>query len=316
MFLTIVSMQSFCIDAGAENIPEIIVRETIMTSGKNVLLGDISTLQGDLSFVNETKNIVIGRAPFPGSDRTFSRSQIITRLRQHDIDIKNISFICPSEVNIMSDYIELSQEKIEHAVSEYIYSNMHWKRSWVRIDGFNYSAVKVPRGSLSFNVIPRSGNNFIGRMSFDVDICVDEQQHFKTNVSAVIKVIAPVVKSATTIQRHEIICKSDIIIKNEDITYQSSEIVFDENEIIGKRARTRIQPDTMFKTSMFEEYPVIQRGDIVTIFVDTDSFRITTSGRALEDGYEGKVIMVSNLNSKNRLYGLVRNGNQVEVNFQ
>jgi len=303
-------------NAGAEIVPEIIVPERAMTSGENVLLGDIAILQGNLRFVKEAKNIVLGKAPFPGKERTFSRSQIITRLRQNDINMKKINLICPPEVEVLSDYIELTGDRIEQAVKDYIYKNMAWNRNWVRIDNFNYRPVKVPRGHLTLSVIQRSGNNFIGRMAFDVDICVGGQQNFTTAVSAVITVIAPVAKSATAIQRHDIVSKSDIVIQNEDITYQSSEIVFDANEIIGKRARTRILPDTTIKTSMVEEYPIIQKGDIVTIFVETDSFRISTSGKALEDGYKDSAILVSNLNSKNRLYGIVRNGNQVEVNYQ
>ena len=107
----------------------------------------------------------------------------------------------------------------------------------------------------------------------------------------------------------------DLTVDAESFGFQSTIELEPLDEIVGQRAKARIRRGSVLRREMFEPVPVVHRGDIVTIFVETESFRITAPGEVLEEGGEGDVVRVCNLTSKNKVYGFVRDSKQVEVKY-
>ena len=66
---------------------------------------------------------------------------------------------------------------------------------------------------------------------------------------------------------------------------------------------------------MIKEIPIVRRGDEVSILVKVPNMLVRTTGTALEDGYEGKLlrVKVKGRDAKDRLEGRLVSSNEVEV---
>ena len=58
---------------------------------------------------------------------------------------------------------------------------------------------------------------------------------------------------------------------------------------------------------------MVSRGDIVTLCFEKGGLRITTQAEVLEDAVAGAPVRVCNLASRNRLTGIARTSELVEV---
>lgn len=59
---------------------------------------------------------------------------------------------------------------------------------------------------------------------------------------------------------------------------------------------------------------MVKRGDVVSLIFSRGNLRITTQAQALADGEPGATIPVRNLQTKKQVFGIVKNGNTVEIN--
>ena len=100
-----------------------------------------------------------------------------------------------------------------------------------------------------------------------------------------------------------------------NISHLSSKILTDMDAIIGFMAKHNVKKDTSLKEWMFERFPIVDKGDIVTILAESGDLRVTAPGRVLMKGYEGELVKVQNLMSKKEIYAKVVNGSMVTVDF-
>jgi flagella basal body P-ring formation protein FlgA len=301
--------------AVSEEMLDISVHESASVANKNVLLKDIASIQAEQGFADRIENIVIGAAPLPGKERIFKRAQIITRLKQHKVELKRTSFNCPEEIRVTTLHKEFGQQEIEEIITQYIHKHMPWNPDEVTILDIIYKPFQIQEGNITYRIAVPKNENYLGRFSAQISFSVNGQFIKNVDVSAVIKVITPIVVSVQQIERHQVIAEEDVTVEERDITHIAKDYVASTHEVIGKRATCKIGADKIIKQAMIEEAPLIHKGDLITIFVETNTFKISTSGEALQDGRAGDKIEVYNTHSSQKLYGYVRSGKEVEVRF-
>jgi len=75
----------------------------------------------------------------------------------------------------------------------------------------------------------------------------------------------------------------------------------------GLRAKHNIKADTCLKEWMLEKAPVVEKGDLITIYAESADLKVTAPGRVLMKGCIGEIIKVQNLMSKMNIYATVVN---------
>ncbi|MDF2635242.1 MAG: flagella basal body P-ring formation protein FlgA, partial [Pelosinus sp.] len=65
--------------------------------------------------------------------------------------------------------------------------------------------------------------------------------------------------------------------------------------------------------SMVNKPVLIKRGSMVILIALVGSMEVTASGQAMQDGYEGQLIRVKNVNSNKIVLGKVIEENKVQV---
>ncbi|MCL1940763.1 MAG: flagellar basal body P-ring formation chaperone FlgA [Synergistaceae bacterium] len=109
------------------------------------------------------------------------------------------------------------------------------------------------------------------------------------------------------------------IIRAEDIGERSVKIITPNvyasspDEVVGKSLRNHLQQGEMILLSLLANMPIIHKGKIITIYINSEGIIIESPGEALQDGSLGDRINVRNLSSKKIVSGIIRTPERVEV---
>lgn len=293
----------------------IVIAHEATVRSDTIVLGEIATIKGGLQFIKNIANIPVGKSPLPGKERTIKKSNIITRLKQYDVNLKQVKLDCPKQVKIYTDSIPFSEKQIADIARKCIIKNMPWDSSNVKIRDFHCKPVVLPYGKVSYSFTHQKNEDYLGKVSAELSFYVDGEFVKNVRFSAYVMVLAPVAVSLRSIGRHEVVDASKIKMEKRDITYLPHNTIMNMQEIAGKRAKGRILPGVVLQQGLFEKEPLVRKGEMITIYVETDSFRITAPGEALEDGCEGDMVRVCNTTSKNKVFGYVRSSKTIEVRF-
>ena len=116
--------------------------------------------------------------------------------------------------------------------------------------------------------------------------------------------------------------KSGDVITDSDIRFEELEevklqgdVLLDETQILGQEIRRSQTEGSYFLARDIVTPRMVKRGDIVTLKLETPFMQITTKGRALQDGAEGALVRVTNINSKKVVEGTVMQEGVVQVNI-
>jgi len=109
---------------------------------------------------------------------------------------------------------------------------------------------------------------------------------------AQVELVRDVVIARRPINHGQKIDARDLQLSERRFTDQRGMGVTDLEAVVGKEARRFFKPGQMLEARYLAEPPLVQRGDLVTIYVRRGALTIKTSGRAQESGTLGQIIEV------------------------
>ena len=303
--------------AGASHTAVIQVHDQVEINGDEVLLGQIAVIEGsDPRWVQQLKDIVIGRAPLPGKARQYDQQQLEMRLKQHHVDLAAVIWKGAQVVEVTRSSIQIGEEELKQIVSDFILQNISTDSKTVRIKEIRVPQnVILPKGRVAYKVaVPRS-SELMGKCSIAVDFSVNGHPQKKVWATATIEILGPVVVTRKPLGRHKPITEEDIELQTMDLSDLPAAIVTDPETVLGKRTRRAIGAQTPLRADLIELPPLVKRGDLVVIVAESNGLKITTLGQVKKRGRLGERIPVINMDSKKILYGRVIDSNTVRVDF-
>ncbi|MCL6535596.1 MAG: flagella basal body P-ring formation protein FlgA [Armatimonadetes bacterium] len=94
------------------------ISESVTVSTARFRLGDIALVEGDETLCQTLRQIELGASPLAGQSRLFTRQQLITRLRQHGIDLSATQLEMPHTVRITRGAQSLDTTQLEQFARE------------------------------------------------------------------------------------------------------------------------------------------------------------------------------------------------------
>ena len=293
------------------------VHDRVEIDGDEVLLGQIAVIEGnDARWIQQLKEIVIGRAPLPGKTRQYDQRYLEMRLKQHHVDLSTVVLEVPQNVEVARSSVIIEEHELKRVVSDFILRNVSQDNKTVRIKEIRVpQSVILPKGRIAYQVVaPRSGQ-LMGKCSIAVDLSVNGQPHKKVWATATIEILGPVVVTRKPLGRHKPITEDDIELQTMDLSDLPVDVLTDPGVVLGKRARRAIGAQTPLRADLIELPPLVKRGDLVVIVAEANGLKITTRGQVKKRGRLGELIPVINMDSKKILYARVIDSNTVKVDF-
>jgi len=210
----------------------------------------------------------------------------------------------------------ITEVKLREIFQKYIYCNLNSQGCDVIISRLKITGnVPVPEGKISFKQYQKGKRRIEGQVGLIVVVKINGVVKNKVKLSGWVDIFQPVVCASRDLKRGEKISKDDLYFVKRNISHISSRVLTDMNRIIGFMAKHNVKKDTSLKEWMFEKFPIVDKGDIVTIIAESGDIRVTAPGRVLMKGYADELVKVQNLMSKKEIYAKVVNGSMVAVDF-
>lgn len=173
----------------------------------------------------------------------------------------------------------------------------------------------LPTGQWTYEVIAPRGCNYLGRVCLSIVFRVNGAYENKVRVTGRVNLFKKVVHTNRTLKRHEVITPEDIQLVERDVTYLPEQVLSDSQEAVGKRTIRSIGAYEVLTKNLVESRPLIKKGDITTILLESETLRVVDKGKARQNGYLGDRIRVLNIGSKREIYARVVDKSTVEVEF-
>lgn len=211
---------------------------------------------------------------------------------------------------------EISSEDIENIVLDFLFKKMPWDKDKVEINNIRIkNKVVLPRGKITYQVMLPKKTELLGSTSLYVNFLINGKFKRRIWVSAYIRVFTEVVVTKRPLGRYKLIKEGDIHLVNKDLAKLSSTVITSGEEVLGKRAKRAIDSNVVLRADHVELPPLVKRGDLVVIIVESDGMKLTALGRAKEKGRKGQLVRIENVDSNKGLYARVVDSNSVRVDF-
>ncbi|MEJ2729203.1 MAG: flagellar basal body P-ring formation chaperone FlgA [Deltaproteobacteria bacterium] len=303
--------------SGAAQTAVVRVHDRVEIDGDDVLLGQIAAIEGsDARWIQQLRDIVIGRAPLPGQTRRYDRHYLEMRLKQHDVDLSAVVLAVPQNVEVARSAVIIEEQELRQMVSDFILRNISRDNKTFRIKEIRVpKGVILPKGRVSYRVVAPRSRELMGKCPIAVDLSVNGQPQKKVWTTATIEILGPVVMTCKPLGRHKPITEDDIELQTMDLSDLPRDVIADPAAVLGKRTRRAIGAQTPLRADLIELPPLVKRGDLVTVIAESNGLKITTLGQVKKKGRLGERIPVVNMDSKKILYARVVDANTVKVDF-
>jgi flagella basal body P-ring formation protein FlgA len=195
---------------------------------------------------------------------------------------------------------QLSQRdpEIRAAVATYIQQKTEQLGYEVRIKKFSMGgSTELPEGHIDYEVV--APQQWEGWGNASIAVIARQGNRVVKNIPARVEVeaLAEMVISVHQIDHGSVITAADVVLKKWDVSGIQGRYAGKIADVVGKKARTALRPNTPIKLDQLEKVALIKPGQAVTILAETGNMRITVTGRAKSAGAEGDMINVQNLDS-------------------
>jgi flagella basal body P-ring formation protein FlgA len=285
-----------------------VLRADVQVSGDLVRIGDVVDNAGSAG------QIAIYRAPDLGTTGSLPVAQVLNTLRAHHVigvdtrDLKEISVTRLARTLEGKD-IELQVARAlerRNGLGDADNLSLTFDRDPgdVRLDaGFT--------GSMQAAIVRYDNRN--GR--FDVTFEIGNENgaaaaKLRFTGTAIETIEAAVL--ARNVERNDILKASDVVLERRPKAEVGNDAAA-RDRAVGMQARRQLRAGQAIRTADLAKPDLVQRDQSVTLIYETPGIYLTMRGKALDNGTEGDVVSVMNLQSKRTLSGTVIGRGQVSV---
>jgi flagella basal body P-ring formation protein FlgA len=134
-------------------------------------------------------------------------------------------------------------------------------------------------------------------------------------VQAHIRALDWVVTSRRPLKKGQVIEKEDVYPSLMDVRKMPKGALTSQEAAWGKTMNQSLGANLALVETALNDPPLIKKGQRVILIATRPGLKITTSGEARQDGFQGRQIKVVNLDSKRFIQGTLVDENRVRVDF-
>ena len=311
-FLLIAGLAALCSSAGyAQQPAEIarpVLRPSVTVNSDLVLIGDMVENAGAAA------GIAIYRAPDIGTTGSLPTAKVLAALRAHrviGVDTRDIREVTVSRLSRAIDGHEIESEVIralarQNGRSDHATFNLKFDREPqdVQLDPSNVGALET----VAVRHDTRTGR-------FDVTF---EVAHETGGTPVKLRYTGNAIETVETavlarsVERNEVVKSSDVMMERRPRSEVGPDAL-DRSSVVGMQARRALRPGQPLRSADLAKPDLVQRDQGVTLIYEAPGIYLTMRGKAMENGAEGDVVNVLNLQSKRTISGIVIGRGQVSI---
>lgn len=173
----------------------------------------------------------------------------------------------------------------------------------------------LPEGRLNYEII--APQQWEGWGSTSIAVIVRHADQVVRNIPGRVKVeaLAEMAVALRQLDYGSVVTAEDVGLRKMDIAGTRGHYLSTVDDVVGKKTRSTIRPNTPIKPNQLEKVSLIKSGQIVTIVAENERVRVTLTGKARNSGGEGDIINVQNLSSLKEFSAQIVDATTVRVAF-
>lgn len=294
----------------------ITVAEQATVQGPVIALGDLAQITGDdKDRIQILRQVKLGSAPAPGNS-LFLTSQLLVMRLGGVVNEQGIVWNIPASVTVTTGSQVVAAKTIADAASAVIKQTIGSKINEADMTLTLLTPLQdvvVPLGHIAINVDLPYGIRYNTPTIARVNISTDGKPTSQFNINFAIKHYQSVVVAAKPIVGRRILQSDDLRYERMDISRLGPGYFTDINKVAGLMLRRPLAAGTIVNDNSLEKPVVVKSGSMINLIARIGDIEVRTVGKALQDGAEGAVIRVQNINSKKIVSARVLDDSAVQV---
>ncbi len=293
------------------------------------IFSQISTCSGDEAICNVVRTIDVAASPQPGTIKYLNINELKQVLQEEGmgVDPKSAPFefvgtvVAIERISYMIES-EAIKQKIEDQISEWI-PNSALQR-WNVSMSLNSKSVSVTSEEWVAKVVGfeqfrsellRSRTPFVRRIQIRISPLTGESSGI--NVWGTIRFTPEfkLLSFANGLEKGAIISDADITESWVGFAQYMEGAPRDRSAVVGKRMKVAARPSAIVRFGIFEEQPLVNRGDDVQIRLLDGSIEMESRGKSFQTGTLGQTIDVEMEGTKKKVRSKVVAQGKVEVSL-
>lgn len=177
----------------------------------------------------------------------------------------------------------------------------------------NPGDIVVPDGNIELAVNLPYGIRYNVPTIAVVTVSADGKIAYVSTLKFDVKLYQQIVVAARSVSKGELLGVDNLRLERMDVGRLNAGYYTDISEVAGLSSRRNLSPSTVLTKYLVEKPIIVERGSAVAIVAKIGDIEVTAAGQAMQDGYEGQIIRVKNLNSQKYITGKVTGRGTVEV---
>ncbi len=292
------------------------VKESATVRGKEILLKDLAEVTAQSQSLSEAlEALPVGQAPPPGLTRMFDPDLIVIKLRQYKIDPSGIRIESPRQVVVSGAHRVIESDELFQAAKSAVLKGreQELERITVRPDTLP-SALVVSPGEVELRARPRFQSSIgLGSIPVIVEVWIDGRLYRAVSLAVRLSLMREVVVVNYPLPRHAVVKATDVRLERRDIGPLAHEPLQDLTLAVGRRTTRMLAMGEVVVSESVELPPLIQKGEVVTLMVETPRLLVTAKGIAQEGGKAGQLVRVKNTASGREVLGKLESDKTIRI---
>lgn len=131
--------------------------------------------------------------------------------------------------------------------------------------------------------------------------------------NANVQVFGHVTVASRVLNRGAILRAADLRTERRELSALTSGYETVPERLVGQRLQRALTAGAVVPPNAVRAVPTVRRGETVTIVIESQGMKVSSSGAALSDGYLGQRLQVRNASSERVVEGVVIEGRRIEI---
>jgi flagella basal body P-ring formation protein FlgA len=290
-----------------------------LVRAEEILLEDIARIEGDELWARRLGRLRLGPAPAPGLTQRLDPDYLRIRLREPGLDPQKVRVLAPEEIRVTRAFQLLTGAAVVEAAARAARERLSTLDAgggpWAVVALAAPPDLRVPVGALDLGVRLQEPTGAPTLLAAMVSARVDGREYRTVPVALRVGRYKSVLVAARALDPGGELSPADLRLEprlSADLPPGALTAV--DNPARLELTRPVKQGEVMTAAALRPRL-VIKRGEIVTVMLDGQGFRIRAQGRAESDGRHGEAIRVLNLGSRRDIVARVEGPGVVRVPF-
>jgi flagella basal body P-ring formation protein FlgA len=210
----------------------------------------------------------------------------------------------------------LREGAIREIVASHIQRHMPWDREEMHLtflDGCKDIVVSAPE--YTCEIEERPNEPYIGDSVIILKMYHKGVFLLERSIRVRIEIAFDILVSTRALAADMVIGPDDVRVVKRWLTREPQQIITSVEDAVGKRISSAVRPNRDITRTMLRDVPLVKRGRLVKMFLNSGLINIATVGQIQEDGAMGSLVRVKNMTSQRIVYARVVGDSLVQVDF-